>query len=186
MLAWAPVIDSPSRSSAERAPAVSPWARLCAASRRAVAAPPSALDAVDSISASSRASSRCSSGVSSSSLSPSSSRSSRVFSGSPSRFASGFPLAARERDRASDVIAEALCSVEGSTRERTSLSTAPSWRRFTASSSGRARSWRASSRSSSASSVRGSSASPPFDSRSSASSSRRSAWRLAASRTSRC
>ena len=34
--------------------------------------------------------------------------------------------------------------------------------------------------------MRGSSASPPFDSRSSASSSRRSAWRSAASRTSRC
>ena len=186
MFACAPVIDSPRRSSADFAPALSPWARLWAASRSAVAAPPSALDAVDCISASCLASSRRSASVISSSLSPSSLRSSFVCSGSPSRLASGWPVAARESDLASEVIEDARCSVAGSIRARTSLSTAPSCRRFAASSSGRARSWRASSRSSSARRVRGSSASRPLLSRSRARSSSRSAWRSAVSRTARC
>ena len=97
----APVSASPSRSSADRAPAVSPCARLWAASLSAVPAAPSACEAVASSSASWRASSRCCSGVSSSSLSPRSLRSSRVFSGSPSRFASGLPVAARDSARLS-------------------------------------------------------------------------------------
>ena len=60
----APVNDSPSRSSAALAPAVSPWARLWAASLSAVPAAPSACDAVASSSASCRARSRRCSGVS--------------------------------------------------------------------------------------------------------------------------
>ena len=64
----APVSDSPSRSSAARAPAVSPCARLWAASLSAVPAAPSAWEAVASSSASWRASSRCSAAVRSSRL----------------------------------------------------------------------------------------------------------------------
>ena len=135
--ACAPVIDSPSRSSADRAPAVSPWARLWAASRRAVAAAPSAPEAVDSISASCRASSRCCSGVViSSSSSPSSSRSScgllRVAVAVGVRLAGRGP---RQRS-ASDVSDDARCSVAGSIWARTSLSMAPESRRFAASSPG--------------------------------------------------
>ena len=135
----APVSASPSRSSAERAPAVSPCARLWAASLSAVPAAPSACDAVASSSASWRASSRCCSGVISSSLSPSSSRSSRAFSGSPSRFSSGLPVAALERARLSAVSDAARCSLAGSTWARTSVSIAPSRARFASRSSGRSR-----------------------------------------------
>ena len=128
----------------------------------------------------------CCSGVISSSLSPSSFRSSRAFSGSPSRFASGLPVAALESARLSDVSDAARCSLAGSTWARTSVSIAPSRARLASRSSGRSRSWRARSRSSWASLVRGSSGSAPLSSSSSATRSIFSAWRSAASRTCCC
>ena len=122
----------------------------------------------------------------SSSLSPRSSRSCWACSGSPSRLASGLPVAARESDRLSDVSEAARCSFAGSVCARMSASMAPSRARLTSRSVGLSRSWRASARSSSARRVRGSWASAPFESSSSASASSRSAWRSAASATCRC
>ena len=64
------------------------------------------------------------------------SRSSLAFSGSPSRFASGLPVAARDSARLSDVSDDARCSFAGSIWARTSVSIAPSRARLTSRSSG--------------------------------------------------
>ena len=103
--------------------------------------------------------------------------------GSPPAFACGLPVAARDSARESAAIDAARCSLDGSSCERTSSSTAPSWARLASRSDGLLRRRSASSRSSSASCVRGSLASAPLPSSSLATSSIRSAWRSASSRT---
>ena len=110
----------------------------------------------------------------------------RAFSGSPSLFASGLPVAARDSDRLSDVSDAARCSFAGSTWARTSASIDPSRRGSRRGRPGCSRSWRARSRSSWASRVRGSSGVGALRLELVGDSSIRSAWRSAASRTCCC
>ncbi len=181
----ASVSDCASWLSADFAPAVSPWARLWAASRSDWADAPPARLAVPWSSVSSRARSRSSCSFISSSLLPRSLRSSDASCGSPSGFACWLPVALLESARLRLDSAAARCSFAGFSWDRRAASTAPSLARLVSRSLGLSRNWRARSRSSRASWVRGSSVWPPFEARSSARRSRRSAVAVASSRTAR-